>query len=79
MAAAVAAAINIPVQAVVTNPYLAVDKKKDKGGFLKRTTAGRMIYDYDPDGLGPGLPGWRVLWQNSQLINDQWLPGEEFQ
>lgn len=72
MAKAVADALGVDVSAVQQVPYLAVDKAKDRTNALDNTAAGRMIFDYDPQGAGRRRPAWRIIWQNSQILADFW-------
>ena len=78
LAQAVADAFGIDVSKVSQNGYHAVDKAG--GGSsgaeqIRSTAAGHMIFDYDPDGPKRGQSGYRLMWQRSMILGDQWKKG----
>ena len=61
---------------VSTATYVATRKDKDGGQTaLDTTAAGHMLFEYDPQGVGKRRQeqrAWRILWQRSQIMADQW-------
>ena len=78
MASTVATILGIPIDQVQKNTYAGVDKERAPD-VLKTTAAGHMIFDYDPKGglastRRTALAAWRIIWQRSQILADQWDP-----